>query len=78
VLSIYAPAGSAKDRNVFRAEKRKVCCCRIAAAVLALSAAIEARAEMPSVAVSRVTGGPIALDGRLDEPAWRQAGVIDT
>jgi hypothetical protein len=62
---------------VFRQEKRTVFCCRIAAAVLALSAAIEAMAEMPSVAVSRVTGGSIALDGRLDESAWRQAGVID-
>jgi hypothetical protein len=30
----------------------------------------------PGVAVGRVDAGAVVLDGRLDEPAWQQAGVI--
>ncbi|MEX2125084.1 MAG: DUF5916 domain-containing protein [Woeseia sp.] len=45
--------------------------------VLALSAATDAMGEPPSVAAATgVPPGAVALDGRLDEAAWREAEVI--
>lgn len=46
-------------------------------ALWALSAdAVRAADTAPRVAVGRVAPGAITVDGRLDEPAWQQAGVI--
>lgn len=45
--------------------------------MLALSAATDAMGEPPSVAAATgVPPGAVALDGRLDEAAWREAEVI--
>jgi hypothetical protein len=43
--------------------------------VFTLRAACAMAASLPSVTAGR-SEGSIRLDGRLDEPAWRQAGVI--
>jgi len=36
-----------------------------------------AQDEAPIVQAGRLDGGEITVDGRLDEPAWQQAGVIE-
>lgn len=38
--------------------------------------AVPAAGETPQVAAGGVAPGSISVDGRLDEPAWQQAGVI--
>ena len=47
------------------------------AGLLALSLPAHAQDEAPQVQAGVVAPGTITVDGKLDEPAWQQAGVIE-
>jgi len=48
----------------------------LAALLAAASLPAMAQDEAPTVRAGNLGGGEITVDGRLDEPAWQQAGVI--